>query len=151
MFKSARQSEMNLSKRLHKDKILLMVSFSYIELEVHDNTLHVFSRRLGFFVTKWQLQLSDFVLYELWIYEKIHHKTYFLLKCFLNNPLFHSVCYDFPVSCFTSGKMTTLSISLTGLPRNCCDKIPWLFHHRITKFHDLLINIHVVGFWKAAT
>ncbi len=99
----------------------------YIEVHVF-NTLHVFSTKSGFFVTKWQLQLSDFVLYELSIYEKIHHKTYFLLKCFLNNPLFHSVCYDFPLSCFTSDKMTTLSISIIGLPWNCCDKIPWLFH-----------------------
>ncbi len=32
---------------------------------------------------------------------------------------------------------------ITGLPRNRCDKIPWLFHDRITKFHDLLIGIHI--------
>ncbi len=48
------------------------------------------------------------MLYELSIYENIHHKTYFLLKCFLNNPLFHSVSYDFPSCCFTSDKMTSI-------------------------------------------
>ena len=31
----------------------------------------------------------------------------------------------------------------TGLPQNLHDKIPWLFNDRITKFHDLYINIHV--------
>ncbi len=34
----------------------------------------------------------------------------------------------------------------TGLPRNLRDKIPWLFHDRITKFHDLYIDIH--GGWS---
>ncbi len=31
---------------------------------------------------------------------------------------------------------------VSGLPRNCREKIPWLFHDWITKFHDLLIDIH---------
>ena len=37
----------------------------------------------------------------------------------------------------------------TGLPRNYRDKIPWLFHDSITKFHDLLIDIHISWILKS--